>query len=216
MPVTEDDLRRLLATPLPTRDGCPDAQALAGLAGLVEDERAAVLAHVGRCRDCAEEVQAVAPLEPWAGRAAAGLAADAVRRRAARRRKTPWPATLAAAAALVLAASALIWRADTPGLMRSGHPVPIRSLLAETTPLPRDACRLRWSDVGGGARYSATVLSNDLRPLASADGLERPELVVPPAALQPVPPGGQIVWSVEVRWPDGRRLTSPTFVNRLR
>src|SRR5690349_16083441 len=121
MPVTDDDLRRLLALPLPTRDDCPDAQALAGLAGLAEDERAAVLAHLGRCRDCAEEVQALAPLEAWAGRAAGAVAADGVRRRAARRRPTPWTATLAAAAALVLAASALVWRAEGPGLLRSGH-----------------------------------------------------------------------------------------------
>jgi hypothetical protein len=74
---------------------------------------------------------------------------------------------------------------------------------------------LRWTEAAPGARYSVRVLSKDLRPLAGAEGLERPEYLVPAEALQSVPPGGEIVWSVEARSRDGLRVASPTFINRL-
>jgi hypothetical protein len=109
---------------------------------------------------------------------------------------------------------AMRWRRDPgPPAMRAQDAPALRSLLPPAAALPRAACVLRWTDLG--ARYSVSVLSKDLRPLAAADGLERPEYTVPAAALEPVPTGGEIVWSVEARWPDGRRLVSPTFVSRL-
>ena len=216
MRVTDDDLRRLLADRPRSRQACPPAEALAAAAAgeRTGAEHEAVIDHLARCRDCAEEVRVLAPLGPWAEAAAAQI--DPLRAQTAPLRAwwRPWP-VWAAAAAVLLAVPlvARLQRASPPPEMRAQQAPALRSLLPETASLPRTACVLRWSDLG--ARYSVSVLSNDLRPLASADGLERPEFAVPPDALATVPAGGGIVWSVEARWPDGRRLASPTFVTRL-
>jgi hypothetical protein len=209
MRVSDDDLRELLAERPRSRQACPAADVLAGAAGgtLADAERDAVMGHVAGCRACGEEMRAVAPLQPWAE--------DAARRlRPGRPRWVSWPA-LAAAAAVLLALPLAIRppRAAAPPALRAQDAPALRSMVPERAAVPRAACVLRWSDVG--ARYSVTVLSKDLRPLASARGLERPEYTVEAAALTPVASGGEIVWSVEARWPDGRRLASPTFVNRL-
>jgi hypothetical protein len=211
MRVTDGDLRRALtARAEPSRTGCPSAETLASAAsgGLEGPERDTVVDHLGRCRDCAEEVQQFRSLELWS--------------RVWARRLTPvrgslkrWPAW-AAAALLLLGLPLLVTLPESgPPATREQPEAAILSLLPESTPVPRDRVVLRWSEVGEGARYSVSVLTLDLRPLARADGLERPEYAVAPAALEPVPPGGQIVWSVEARWSDGRRLSSPTFVTRL-
>jgi len=217
MPVTDDDLLGLLAAPRGPRSACPPADTLARAAAgpLDTAERERVLDHVVRCADCAEELRAVLPLEAWAAAAAPRLPRRERRPAAARRRPPRWTAW-AAAAALAAAASALLWRAEGPAVLRARRVALPHSLLPEGAALARGACRLRWSDAGGGARYAVSVLSKDLRPLAAADGLERPEYVVPAPALQSVPEGAEIVWSVEARWPDGHRLASPTFVTRLR
>jgi hypothetical protein len=55
----------------------------------------------------------------------------------------------------------------------------------------------------------------DLEPVASARGLDTPEYLVPVDALSRVPPGGTIAWTVEARLPDGRRLRSGGFLNRV-
>jgi len=218
MRVSDDDLRRLLTAPAASRAACLPADVLAeAAAGRLEpDVRDAAVEHLGRCRDCAEEVRMLAALEPWAERAAARLPGRARRPRAAPRRRARWPLSLAAAAAVLLAATA-VWRQPPgSGALRGRRAPPLVSLLPPAAAQPRAECHLRWSDLGPGVRYAAIVLSKDLRPLATAGGLVRPEYVVPPAALETVPADGEIVWSVEARWPDGRRLASPVFVTRLR
>jgi hypothetical protein len=209
MRVTDDDLRRVLLETAPaSRAGCPGSDALAAAAagGPPSPEREAVIEHLGRCRDCAQDLLALRPFEPWA-RATAGRLQGTGRVR--------WPAWAAAAAVAVIGLGLLLpWRHPHP-VVRTQEGPAIRSLLPESSSLPRDRCVLRWSDAGQGARYGVSVLSKDLQPLAAADGLEHPDYAVPPGVLQAVPPGGEIVWSVETRWPDGRRLASPAFVTRL-
>jgi hypothetical protein len=220
MRVTDGDLGSLLADRPPSRRSCPSPEAL-GAAAAGEPggaEREAVIEHVVRCRDCAEEVRALAPLGPWAESVATQLdpsGAPVAPAAPARAWWRPWPVLAAAAAAVLLAVPlvARLQRAASSPEMRAQQAPAIRSLLPESAGVPRARCVLRWSDLG--TRYSVSVLSKDLRPLASADGLERPEYAVPPDALAAVPAGGEIVWAVEARWPDGRRLASPTFVTRL-
>lgn len=215
MRVTDDDLRSLLPDRPLSRQACPTAEALGAAAAgaLPAAEREAVIEHVARCRDCAEELRALAPLGPWSGAVAAQLQPAPVAA-PVRQWWRPWPVWAAAAAAVLALPLVLrLQREEPPAGMRAQPAPAIRSLLPEASSVPRERCVLRWSDLG--ARYSVSVLGKDLRPLASADGLERPEYAVPTAALATVPPGAEIVWSVEARWPDGRRLASPTFVTRL-
>lgn len=212
MRATDDDLRRaLLARAVPSREGCPAADTLVSAASgrLEGPERDAVVEHLGRCRDCAEELRLLRPLETWARTASRRLSSQGAW-------WTRWPAW-AAAAAVVLIALPLVLPPREPGppVTRTQPAPAIRSLLPESTAVPRQRCVLRWSDAEDGARYAVSVLTMDLRPLARADGLERPEYAIDARVLETVPPGGQIVWSVEARWNDGRRLSSPTFVTRL-
>lgn len=211
MRATDDDLRRSLSAHAGTsREGCPSAEAVtaAWSGGLEGTEREAVVDHLGRCRDCAEEVQQLRSLELWSH-------VWARRLKPMRGWVRRWPAW-AAAALILLGLPLLVTLPESgPPVTREQPEAAIRSLLPESTPVPRDRVVLRWSEAGEGARYSVSVLTLDLRPLARAEGLERPEYAVAPATLEPVPRGGQIVWAVEARWSDGRRLSSPTFVTRL-
>jgi hypothetical protein len=215
MKVTDDDLRRL-ATPGGTRAACPSpedlAEATAG--GLEDGRRQAVLAHVAGCADCAQEGRLVAPLHEWSAAAAAEARGAAAK--PARPLWSRWPVWAAAAALLLVALPLVPWRrGPEPVITRTQSQPQIRPLLPESAPLSRQNALLRWSDLGAGVRYSVTILTKDLSPLASAERLERPEYAVPADALARVPAGGEIVWSVEARWPDGRRLVSSTFVHRL-
>jgi hypothetical protein len=219
MRVSDDDLRKLLAQPAASREACPPAETLAAAAAseLTDDARETVLEHVARCRDCAEEVRVLAPFMPWAQATAAAFDPAGARTIAPRRlwwRR--WP-VWAAAAVVVLGLPLFLWAPRGPAAnpMRAQPSPAIHSLLPESATLPRTGCLLRWSEAAPGARYSVRVLSKDLRPLARADGLERPEYLVPAEALKTVPPGGEIVWSVEARSRDGLRVASPTFINRL-
>jgi hypothetical protein len=211
MRATDDDLRRALSARAGvSREGCPAGDVLVSAASgrLEGPERDAVLEHLGRCRDCTEEVQALRPLEMWSRGASRRL-------QPARTWWTRWPAW-AAAALLLLGLPLLVTLPESGPPVTREQPGPaLRSLLPESSPVPRQSCVLRWSEAGEGARYTVSVLTMDLRPLARAEGLERPEYTVAPAALGAVPPGGPIVWTVEARWSDGRRLASPAFVTRL-
>ena len=60
------------------------------------------------------------------------------------------------------------------------------------------------------------VTSDDLQVLATAADLTVPEIVVDPSALAALPAGAGVLWQVDVSLPTGERITSPTFVNRIR
>jgi hypothetical protein len=81
--------------------------------------------------------------------------------------------------------------------------------------LDRDACLLRWAAGPEGTTYDLRVTSEKLEPLARAWRLDRPEYRVEPAALEPLPPGGKILWRVTAHLPGGRQVVSPTFINRV-
>ena len=125
---------------------------------------------------------------------------------------------LAAAAALVMAVTGavVLWRAQPGGdVLRDQTPVAIQSLVPADGALPRDAFRLRWTGGPEGSRYEVRVTTEDLRLLTTAAGLTAPELVVTPAQLMGVAPGGRVLWQVDAVLPDGARLASPTFVTGI-
>jgi len=87
--------------------------------------------------------------------------------------------------------------------------------LPGTDHLPRERFLLRWSAGPPGTRYSLWVATPELRELYSKPRLEVPEHLVPSSALEGVPPGQEILWRVEARLPDDRRLSSPAFRTRV-
>ena len=215
-----DALRRAYAAGsevVPDRDDCPAAEAIfdAVLGELEPEQRRAIVDHVAGCAACAADWRlAMEPSE----RSAAELP---------KLLRGPWSAlrplariALPAAAMLVAAIGLYaIYRAQQPvapvAVYRAGEQATIRTLLDATRALPRPRALLRWSSAGEGARYSIDVTTEDLEPVASAHGLEEPEYLVPADALTRVPPGGTIAWKVEARLPDGRRVSSNGFLNRV-
>jgi hypothetical protein len=109
----------------------------------------------------------------------------------------------------------MLRRGQPPVVMRAGEEIAIRSLVPESAPLPREACVLKWSEPAGGARYTVRVGTEDLSPVARAENLDRAEYTVPAKDLERIPPASVLVWRVEAVLPDGRRIASPGFRNRL-
>ena len=128
---------------------------------------------------------------------------------------------VAAAAAIVLGFGgavlfqAVIDRPAAPPTFRSGKTIEIRSLVPESETLRRDSCLLSWSSAGDGSSYDLEITRETLETIVIERSLETNEYRVPPDALALVPQGGKIVWRVEARLPDGRRITSGAFIHRL-
>ncbi|ANM29840.1 hypothetical protein ABI59_10005 [Acidobacteria bacterium Mor1] len=93
--------------------------------------------------------------------------------------------------------------------------VEIRSSLGDDTPLPRGAFVLRWEGTPEGSIYAVEVGTPDLRSLDRAAGLVDAEYRVPVERLESVEAGGSVAWRVEATLPDGRQITSVTFINRV-
>jgi hypothetical protein len=131
-----------------------------------------------------------------------------------------WRASrVAAAAALVLAAvTVMVLRRDGAGgdTLRSGGTHAIESLLSDEADLPRDAFRLHWSPGPQDSRYHVRVTTEDLQLIAAVADLAEPELVIDRATLASVPSGARVLWHVETLLPGGERVSSLTFVVRVR
>lgn len=172
-----------------------------------------VVDHTSRCFACAEawrlarEFGVRTILEP--GSAGSSPAARVPGRRT-------WTALAAAVVVVTTGLGVLMYRRSAPPfVMRAGEEVAIHSLVPESAPLPREGCVLRWSKPADGARYTVRVGTEDLAPIALAENLDQPEYTVQLKDLEKVPPGSAIVWRVEAVLPDGRRIASPGFRNRL-
>jgi hypothetical protein len=128
------------------------------------------------------------------------------------------PFLAAAAALLVTTAIGVTTLINRPGgdEFRAPRDYVVESRVPTEASLPRDAFRLRWAPGPEGSRYQVRILSENLQTLATATDLTEPEIVVDPAALAGVPAGAVVLWQVDVVLPTGERLTSPTFVNRVR
>jgi hypothetical protein len=188
---------------------CPSPEAIweCATGGGSPDRASAVVDHTSRCFACAE-----------AWRLARAFGARTIPEPGSAGSPPAWTWTALAAAVVVVAAGigvVALRRGAPPVVMRAGEEVAIRSLVPESAPLPREACVLRWSEPAAGARYTVRVGSEDLSPIALRENLDRTEYRVQAKDLEKMPPGSAIVWRVEAVLPDGRRIASPGFRNRL-
>lgn len=206
--------------------GCPDPEDLwaARRASGAPDARQRVVAHLAVCADCAADWSLIDRVDARAMETAAPPAqADAagVRPRAPRRISRAGPWLLAAAAAAAILAIVAIGRFAGPGArlpvatVRSTAGPAVEALVPDGGVLPRRGAVLRWTDLGPGVRYTVDVATEDLRALALARGLERPEYPLPDTALSALPAGAIVVWRVEAVLPDGRHVASQGFRARV-
>jgi hypothetical protein len=139
---------------------------------------------------------------------------------AVEQRRPAWrpPSWLTAAAIVLLATAVLLVSRRGPSTdteFRDAGRTAIESLVPSDAALPRSAFRLRWSAGPQDSRYQVRVTTEDLRPVATAGDLTRPELLIEAAQLAAVPEGSRVLWQVEVTQPNGERVLSPTFVTRV-
>jgi hypothetical protein len=129
------------------------------------------------------------------------------------------PSWLAAAAVLFVGIAASLvfqlWPTSNDTFRDPDHYV-IEPLVAADATLPRDAFRLRWTPGPPDSRYQVQVTTEDLQVLTTVQNLTVPELALEPDLLSSVPPGGRVLWQVEVTLP-GREgtVSSRTFIVRV-
>ena len=92
---------------------------------------------------------------------------------------------------------------------------PLAATSTTTSRLPRERFLLRWSPGPAGSSYTLRVSTGELSPLLSKHELATAEFLVPVETLAKVASGQQVLWQVETRLPDGRRVASETFVVTL-
>jgi hypothetical protein len=192
---------------------CPDPATLwdASHRRLDPDQFRNVLDHVICCPSCAAD---------WRFAIEADQTAVAAAPRAEARR---WFGdarfALATAAAVILALTT--FAVSQFEFFRPAEPVyratdiVIRSLVPEGESLAREQAILRWTPMGEGAVYSIVIGTIDLTPLATIQEVGESRLTIPPEALDRIEDGETIVWQIEAQLPDGRRIASEGFLNRI-
>ncbi len=205
-----------------SRADCPEAAEIwEAVAGQAPPPRLAqVVDHLSACPACREswllarELTEGSPQEEPQRN---------VSRFAASKRPAVWmwsaAAAVAAAVAVWVALPALRethWLSDPNAPFRGSPSGELRSLVPESQLQPRSHLVLRWSPAAPGARYRVRVTTTTLTSLAGASDLEAPEYLVPEQSLAPLPSGATVLWQVSASLPDGRYITSPTFVARVR
>ena len=217
-------LRRAFAAvsqPATAPETCPTPEKIweAVRGELSPGEVEAIVEHTAVCASCAEDwrlARVLQTAEPAVSTAPAPAGVV---------RYGPWQRVrtyvLAAAAALAVAVVGIqVYQAQQPDQgaagYREGQQDAIQSRIADGAFLPRERFLLRWSaPAAAGASYDVEVSTEDLRVVASAEDLRTPELQVPASALAGLPTGSRLLWKVEADLPDGRHLSSPTFVTTV-
>ncbi|MEM8932382.1 MAG: hypothetical protein AAGE94_14465 [Acidobacteriota bacterium] len=134
------------------------------------------------------------------------------------RRRGPWLAGLSFAAAVVLAVGLNIREAgEDPGTYRPtvvyrGEGTTIEAVTGDA--LPRSEPVLRWRGPDG-ARFTVTVMTETLDPVATVRDLETPELALSGEILASFVDGTVLLWQIEARQPDGETTVSETFRTRI-
>jgi len=201
---------------------CPSPETIWDAAsGLLSPGRVGSLGeHAAGCRACTAIWREATILTRAA--ATAGGAAPPSRRPPTHGMGIGWPLLAALAATLALTiVGVCLFQLDPPpaggaAVQREPEARSIRSLVPEAAPIARDEFRLRWTEGVAGARYRVQVTTANLDLLAEGRDLGSPEFLVPIVALRDVASGETVLWQVEAVAPDGSRVTSPTFLARLR
>jgi len=205
------------AAAAPAPEDCPSPETIwAAVRGeLPPQALREVVDHTARCVACAEDWRLAVEVD----RQAAAEASEAPLGRVIVGRFGRWR-PLAAAAALaagLLVAVGVYREAIVPSqpTYRETQQTQIRSLLPAGQALPRQAAVLRWTPVSGAASYDVSVSTEDLRQVAAAHGQTAAEYRLPQAELAALPAGTKLLWRVDAVFPDGHRVTSPTFTTPL-
>jgi hypothetical protein len=181
-----------------------------------------IVQHTAVCAACAEDWRLARTMQE---QEAAAAVAPAPLRFAPRQHRLR-NFGLAAAAALALAVVGVQWLekpggpAADPAEYREGQQAAIHSRVAEGRALPRERFVLEWTaptsatsaTSATAATYGVEVSTEDLRVVASAEGLHAPQYQVPASALRDLPAGARLLWKVEAEIPEGGHVSSPTFV----
>ncbi|HEU4780459.1 MAG TPA: hypothetical protein VFS58_11310 [Steroidobacteraceae bacterium] len=180
---------------------CPDSDLLfeAASGALDHGRRMKIVDHVTQCAECA-----------MAWRLAMDLGA-----RPTARANNSWTPRLALAASVVvaagLAAHFLIPVKDQqPQYRQPADSSAPTSLTAEK--LARDRFLLQWSAGPAGSSYTLRLSTTQLAPLFFEQDITTSRFLVPASVLTNVESGQQLLWQVEIRLPDGRRVVSDTYL----
>lgn len=220
-PVTADVIRRLRQAyasgePRTTTSACEEPEQIwEAVQGRLDPVRVGeLLDHANACSACdrafrlARELSRQLPDE--GSRPAVPLRAPSrwMQRRAV-------AGAVLAAAAAVFAVVALRREEPPPErTVREGPSLRIAALPG-VEKLPRDQFLLRWSGGPEGTVYELWVTTPELRELYRAEKLAMPEARVPASVLEGLPSGGEVLWRVEARFPDGSHGESPAFRTRV-
>jgi len=174
-----------------------------------------VVHHMASCPACAYDWRIAMRSEHRVGGAKGASPAGSAKPRGAFR------TGLVAAAAVILGAALLVvfhsgLPTDVGPVYRAPEQETILSLVPEHDSLPRENAVLRWSPVSDDARYTLEIDTLDLTPVARARDLSTAEYRILPEALEGLESGEVIVWTVEARSIDGRRIKSKAFRHRIR
>jgi len=197
------------------RGDCPRADELwdACRAKLKAARAREIVRHVAGCPGCSAEWRLAMGDDD---RGAHRERPDATTATPGRRRWIGVAAAAAVVAGLALVPFVLDFdRPNRQAAFRSAESPELHSLTPEQRNISRHACVLRWSSVGDDAVYDLEVSRQTLEPVVSERGLVGTEYTVSQEALAAVPAGEPIVWRVEARLPDGRRVSSPSYVQSL-
>jgi putative zinc finger protein len=214
-----EDMRQAFAAaagPPPAPERCPAPETIwaAAQGELPPAEAREVVDHTAGCPACAEDWRlALALVEgaPAVERAPAPV--SPVLTFPPRRRFYAPIAALAAAACLLIAVGVQQRMHGPQPTYREEDRENLRSLVADVS-LPRDHFRLCWTPKKD-ATYDLLVSTEQLRQVTRKRGLTSHCYTVSPAALAGLPPGARLVWQVDATWPDGRSLSSDTFMATL-
>jgi hypothetical protein len=200
-----------------TAGQCPAAEELfeAASGNLERERRLAIVDHVSQCAECTQAWRlatelGVRPTENSA--AAGGQGSSSLRASATRTRRFAFAASIIVAVGVVTYL-ALPLNEGTPQYRDVVDPLAPVSLV--TGSLPRDRFVLSWSAAPQGTIYTVRLSTAALAPLLVRSDISSPELAVPGAALANVKSGEEVLWQVEARLPNGRRVTSETYAIRL-
>jgi len=202
---------------------CPDPEQLyeAASGTLEREQRLRIVDHVSQCVECSQAwrmamelgARPSGPVEQLRPTLFSRLHPPRWRVRA---KAVEIRLALAAAAMCAIAVAAYLAlpvQQQRPQYRDVANPLAPVSLLAEN--LTRERFMLRWSPGPQGSTYTLRLTTADLLPLLVQQDVTKPEFLVPSAVLGRVVSGEQLLWQVEVRLPNGERVTSKTYVVTL-